>query len=238
VRSQTLTVAVAQPAIRAEDVRANADAHARAIREAGSRLVVFPELSLTGYELDAEPVALDDPALGLLVGTCAETGSVALVGAPVAEGDRLSIATLRVDEDGVTVAYRKTWLHGDELVRFTPGTGPATTVVDGWVVGLAICRDTGQSQYTAQMAHHGVDLYAAGVVDVREDVVECQARAFVISRALAVPVAIASFAGPTGGGFDQTAGHSAIVDARGTRLVEADAQPGRVVRAALSTTTR
>ena len=33
------------------------------IRTAGVRVMVFPELSLTGYELDAATIKLDDPAL-------------------------------------------------------------------------------------------------------------------------------------------------------------------------------
>ncbi|WP_208188822.1 carbon-nitrogen hydrolase family protein [Arthrobacter woluwensis] len=234
----TLRVAVAQPAIRLSDLKANVASHVDAIRAADSRIVIFPELSLTGYDLEAPAVELDDPLLKDLVDVCADAGSVALIGAPVGESDRLSIATLRVDADGVSVAYRTTWLHGEESTRFTPGSGPSTIDVDGWVVGLAICRDTGQSQHTAQMARQGVDLYAAGVVDVAADVVECQARAFVISRALAAPVAIASFAGPTGGGFDETAGHSAVFAADGTKLAEADGRPGGMARAELTRRTR
>jgi predicted amidohydrolase len=234
VRSQNLAVAVAQPRIKQDALRENAEQHAEAVCRASARLVVFPELSLTGYELRAAPVALDDPALSAIVAACAESGTVALVGAPVAEAERLSIATLRIDADGIQVAYRKTWLHGDEFRRFTPGSGPTTTVVDGWVVGLAICKDTGASQHTAQLARLGVDLYAAGVVDLPDDVVECHARGFVISRALAAPVAIASYAGATGGGFTETAGHSAIFAADGTTLVEADHRAGGVVRAILT----
>ena len=48
-----LRLAVAQPPCVPLDVAANARAHAAAVRAAGARVVVFPELSLTGYELDA-----------------------------------------------------------------------------------------------------------------------------------------------------------------------------------------
>ncbi|WP_376768576.1 nitrilase-related carbon-nitrogen hydrolase, partial [Pseudonocardia pini] len=51
-----LAVAAAQPACVARDVAANARGHAEAVRAAGARVVVFPELSLTGYELDAPAV--------------------------------------------------------------------------------------------------------------------------------------------------------------------------------------
>ena len=53
---EPLTIAVAQPLSMPYDVAANALAHAAAVRAAGARVVVFPELSLTGYELDAPAI--------------------------------------------------------------------------------------------------------------------------------------------------------------------------------------
>lgn len=233
MESETLTVAAAQPNTVADVLHLNAERHAQAIHEARARLVVFPELSLTGYELDAPPVSLQDPCFAVILEACRDTGSVALVGAPVKEDSRLFISMLRVDAAGVRVVYRKTWLHGNEIGRFTPGTGACTTVVDGWKIGLAICRDTGASQHTAQMVRLGVDMYAAGVIDLATDLVECQSRALVISRALRAPVVMASFAGPTAPPFTRTAGHSTIYDAEGVTLAEADGKPGRVVTARL-----
>ena len=55
---------------------ATARAHAAAVRTAGARVVVFPELSVTGYELDAPAVDPDDPRLGPIVAACAETGAL------------------------------------------------------------------------------------------------------------------------------------------------------------------
>ena len=78
-----LLLAVAQPACVAHDVAANATAHAALVRVAGARVVVFPELSLTGYELDAKTVDVGDPRLDELVQACAASGTVALAGAPV-----------------------------------------------------------------------------------------------------------------------------------------------------------
>jgi hypothetical protein len=45
------------------DTAANAAAHAAAIRDADARLVVFPELSLTGCELDMPPIDLNHDVL-------------------------------------------------------------------------------------------------------------------------------------------------------------------------------
>ena len=120
-----LKVAAVQPTCVAYDVAANAVTHARAVRAAEARVVVFPELSLTGYELDASAIALNDVALAPVVEACAETGAVALVGAPVQDDDgRAFIATLQVNREGVRVAYRKSWLGDREATR-PPGSSRA-----------------------------------------------------------------------------------------------------------------
>lgn len=206
-----LKVAAVQPACAAHDVAANAATHARAVRAAEARVVVFPELSLTGYELNAQPVALDDTALAPLVEACADTGALALVGAPVqGEGGRAFIATLGVDGAGARVVYRKSWLGDSEAARFACGDGPTVLEVDGWRLGLGICKDTGAAQHTAGTAALGVDAYLAGLVHRRQELPEQEARAVVIARTCQAYVVFASFAGPTGDVFTETAGSSAI----------------------------
>jgi predicted amidohydrolase len=172
---------------------------------------VFPELSLTGYELEARPVAPDDPALIPIADACAATGSLALAGAPVAdEQGRLFIAMLRIDANGAQVAYHKTWLGGREPARFTPGSGPAVLEIDGWRLGLAICKDTGAAQHTTATAALGVDAYLAGLAHHPQELPEQEARAIVVARTCRAYVVFASFAGPTGDDFVETAGCSAI----------------------------
>lgn len=228
-----LTVAAAQPVCVAGDLAANAGAHAEAIRAAAARLVVFPELSLTGYELAAGPV--DAAACAPIVEACAATGTVALLGAPVADAqERVYIAMLRVDGAGVRVAYRKRWLGGAEPARFTAGDGPVVLTVDGWRVGLGICKDTGVFQHVAGIAALAVDLYAAGLVHRPEELPEQDARGVVIARACRAHVVFASFAGPTGDVFAETAGCSAIWSPDGRAVARAGPDPGGIVRATLT----
>jgi predicted amidohydrolase len=229
-----LTVAAAQPACAAGDVRANALEHARIIRAARARLVVFPELSLTGYELDAEAVSPDDGSLGAIVAACAATGSVALVGAPVdGHAGSAHVGMLRVSSSGVEVAYRKRHLGGDEPARFAPGDGATAIELDGWRVGLGICKDTGVAQHVADAAALGLDLYVAGLVHLPEELGMQDERGLRIARACDAYVAFASFAGPTGGGFDRTAGTSAIWAPDGRQLGRAGTDPGELTRALL-----
>jgi predicted amidohydrolase len=222
-----LTIAVAQPRCVAHHVAGNAVAHAEAVRAARARVVVFPELSLTGYELDAAPVAPDDERLAPLVAACAETGSLALAGAPV-PGPHIGV--LAVGGDGARVVYRKTHLYGAEADRFLPGE-PAVLEVDGVRLGLAVCRDTGLPEHAAATAALGMDGYVAGVVHADTEAGVHGERARRAAADHGVWVATAAFAGPTGSGFDRTSGRSGIWAADGTLLAEASDLPGDLARA-------
>jgi predicted amidohydrolase len=229
-----LTVAVAQPACVPYDVGANARRHAALIRAAGARVVVFPELSLTGYELDAPTVPDQDERLGPMVAACADTGALALVGAPVSgDRNRRHLGVLAVDGDGVRVAYRKMWLGGAEPRYFTPGTEPAVLEVAGWRLGLAVCKDAGVPRHAAETAALGIDAYLVGALDHAEEICVQEERARRITADHRVWVAIASFAGSTGGGYARAAGRSRIWDRDGRVIAEAGPEPGVVVRATL-----
>ncbi|MEO3786598.1 carbon-nitrogen hydrolase family protein [Actinocorallia sp. B10E7] len=231
---EPLVIAVAQPLCTARDVEANAAAHADAIRAARARVVVFPELSLTGYEFGAPALSPDDPGLAAVVEACAETGSLALAGAPVrGEEGRLHIATLAVEGTGVTIAYRKQWMDGPEAELFTPGPAPAVLDVDGWRLGLAICKDMGTPQHPADTAALGMDVYVASVLD-SEETSRSAERAPRIAAAYGVPVALSSFAGPTGQGYDRTAGGSGVWSREGERLARSGPGPGAIARVVLS----
>ncbi|GAA0957365.1 carbon-nitrogen hydrolase family protein [Actinocorallia libanotica] len=234
---EPLVIAVAQPACTALDVEANAAAHAAAVREARARVVVFPELSLTGYEFTAPALSPDDPRLAPLVEACAETGSLALAGAPVqGEGGHRHIAILAVDGTGATVAYRKQWLGGREPDHFAPGPSPAVLDVDGWRLGLAVCKDTGILRHAADTAALGMDVYVASVLDFEEEAHVPAERAHRTATAHRVHVAVASFAGPTGEGYDRTAGRSGVWGPDGVPLARCGPEPGTVATALLTST--
>jgi predicted amidohydrolase len=226
---RSLVIAVAQPRTIPLDVATNATVHAAAVRAAAARVVVFPELSLTGYELDAPLVAPDDPQLTPLIQACAATDTVALVGAPV---DGPYIATLAIDGNGARVVYRKQHPHSSEE-RFLPGPGPEILEIDGWRLGLGICRDTGIPAHAADTAALGIDAYVAGIVDAPAGELVAAERAQHIGNAYGVWVAFSSFAGPTGGGYTETAGRSGIWTPKGTVAARAGRATGEMARATM-----
>ncbi|MGN9841086.1 carbon-nitrogen hydrolase family protein [Nonomuraea sp. H19] len=224
-----VVLAVAQPDCMPYDVEKNAVRHAEMVLRAEARVVIFPETSLTGYHMDAPAIAVDDPRLGPIVDACAKAGAVALVGAPVEEEGLEYIATLMVDGDGAEVAYRKIHVHSSEE-RFACGKRPEVIEVDGLRLGLAICRDMGIAQHAEDTAALGIDVYAAGVVHQAAKVAVQEERARRIATDHRVWVAVASFAGPTGGGFEHTAGRSGFWTPSGEPAAQAGSEPGEVVR--------
>jgi predicted amidohydrolase len=228
-----LVIAVAQPRCGAGDVAGNAAAHAEVVRSAAARVVVFPELSLTGYELDTPTITVTDDRLAPIVDACGRTGTLALVGAPVEGNNGPHIAMLAIRGTDVAVVYRKIYVGRDEAHRFVPGQEPVAIDVDGWRLGLAICRDTGIPQHRADTAALGIDVYIAGTVmlEIEREIQDERART--IATDYGVAVALASFAGPTGSGYDQTAGHSGIWSRDGVPIAQATANIGELVSATL-----
>lgn len=226
----SLRLAVAQPRSILGNLARNVVEHAAIVNATEARVVVFPELSLTGYAMDATPVTTDDPDLHPLVEACDRAGSVALVGAPTLGGvpGARRISILRVDADGVSIPYSKLSLGDDERHHYEPGLAPAVIEVDGWRLGLAICKDNGNPEHAAQTAELGIDGYVAGVCESEEDRNVQPARAARIAADHRLWTAYASFAGPTGGGFGSTAGRSAVSDPEGVVRLRLGRDAGQV----------
>jgi NAD+ synthetase len=128
---------------------------AAAAREAGARLVVFPELSLTGYypgDLLEEPgflAAVDRGIAALELATLETPGLHWIVGAPThntGPGKRLHNSLLVLGDGKVLLTYAKqllpTYNIFDERRHFEPGPDVARVLrIEGTTVGFMICED-------------------------------------------------------------------------------------------------
>jgi len=154
-------------------IAANVPEHIRLVEDAadhGARLVVFPELSLTGYDLAglADPlrwVTAEDPRLDGLREICRRTGITAVVGAPFREADGTPrLASLVLQPGGEMEAGFKVWLHGPEQQSFLPGDHTVVLDRDGWRIALAICLDTARPVHAGEAAEAGADIYAVSAL--------------------------------------------------------------------------
>lgn len=154
-------------------IAANLAEHIRLIEDAddhGSRLVIFPELSLTGYALQrlSDPdqwLTAADSRLDGLREICRRTGITAVVGAPYKEPDGTPrLASLTVHPSGSVDHSFKVWLHGAEAEWFTAGERLAVLAIDGWRVALAICYDAAHPAHAGAAAEEGADIYAVSAL--------------------------------------------------------------------------
>ncbi|MEU8706145.1 carbon-nitrogen hydrolase family protein [Streptomyces sp. NPDC048565] len=131
-----------------DDNLAALDQAAARAAAAGARLLVCPELFLTGYAIgDTVPAlaqAADGPAAREVAGICERHGLAVHYGYPERAGDAVFNAAQLIGPDGTPLAnYRKTHLFGGfEEKWFTPGELPVVQAeLDGVRIGLLICYD-------------------------------------------------------------------------------------------------
>jgi NAD+ synthase (glutamine-hydrolysing) len=170
-----VAVALAQMTPRLGDVRANVESHLQLIAEAAAGradLVVFPELSLTGYFLKDLvtdcAVRLDGDELGALAAACRAVD--ALVGCILEEDDhRLHNAAVYLSGGRVVHVHRKVYLptyglfdearylaSGDRFRSFAAPLGASRR--RPWRAGILICEDMWHPTSAALLARDGVEV--------------------------------------------------------------------------------
>ncbi len=203
---------------------------------AGARLVVLPELFLSGYDpqtLRASPDQTDvtaaDARLEPLSQAAAGDGVAVVVGASVRADDGLrSLALLTFSPTGaVAVPYAKQHLWDAEREIFTAGTQGASLMLDGWHLGLGICYDGCFPEH----ARAASDAGALAYVCPSAYVVGSEHRRDLYSAARAIDNGVfVVFAGLVGTcGALEFSGGTAIYDPQGRALQRANAGEGLVV---------
>ncbi len=99
------------------DIQANLDEHYRLIElasENGADLILFPEMSITGYEREkAKELAFnqDDPRLNKLRELSVENKIIVIAGAPILIENNLYIGAFVIKPDNTVSIYTKQFLH-------------------------------------------------------------------------------------------------------------------------------
>ncbi len=134
----------------------------RARRE-GTRLIVFPETTLTGFPTRenirdvAEP--LDGPSLAAVREAARVAGVGVAVGFAERDGERFHNTTVLIGTDGeVALRYRKTHLWASDVGVFEAGDRYAVCEFEGITVGLLICYDIEFPETARAVASLGADL--------------------------------------------------------------------------------
>lgn len=212
----TLIIAAAQSISIAGDLAANIARHQRFMQvaaEQGVQLLVFPELSLTGYERElAAELAITPSAAVLqpLRDFARKIGVTTVVGMPIRLSDDspVLIGALVLGADGSLGVYSKQHLHPGEEVAFAPGSGGSTLLIGTDTVALAVCADFSHASHAASAAKQGAGVYAAGVLITENGYAADTTLLQGYARTHSMVVLMANHGGATGGWG--SAGRSAI----------------------------
>ncbi|MEU8571086.1 carbon-nitrogen hydrolase family protein [Streptomyces pathocidini] len=223
-----------------QDSLAALDGAARRAASAGARLLVAPELYLTGYAIGDALPSLAEPADGpgarRVAEIAAEHRLAIAYGYPERAGDTLHNSAQLIGADGSRLAnYRKTHLFGEfETGSFTPGDTPVVQAdLDGVRVGLLICYDVEFPENVRAHALAGTELLLVPTALMRP--YEIVPNTVVPARAWEsqLYIAYANRCGPEGdfhfAGLSCLAAPDGTARARagtGEDLVVADADPG------------
>jgi predicted amidohydrolase len=235
------SIAVAQTCPVAGDVPANTDEHLRLARLAaaeGARVVVFPELSLIGYELGLARAAAFtevDPRLDPLRQAACDLALTLVAGAPVQLAGRLHIGAFLLLPDGSLDIYTKQRMGAfppeaccdgvvppAEATLFEPGNRNPLVDLGGGTAAVAVCADVGRPAHPEQAAARGATAYLASMFVIPSELTGELEKLGGYAARHAMLVAMANFGGPSGG--LAAAGRSSIWSATGELLVQLPSQ--------------
>lgn len=152
------------------DVDENIESHLSLIKQAHEKnvnLIVFPELSLTGYEPElAKSLAFseNDPRLKPLIEVAQEMSIIILVGAPLSLNGKLHIASFILYPNKKIGIHTKRYLHPGEEKYFNPGLHNHQISLNGEKISLAICADISNPNHPKDAYENGASFYLSSVL--------------------------------------------------------------------------
>lgn len=161
---------LAQLSPAAGDPAANAGRATGIVESADAEIVVFPELYLTGYDLERVGALAVEPTsecVAALRAAAARSRTAVVVGFAERRGGGFSNALALIDERGELVAVqRKVQLFGEERVVFDPGEELVLAALAGRSVGPLICFDMEFPELARALARAGADLLVTAAANM------------------------------------------------------------------------
>lgn len=169
---KSLDICAAQYCSVAGDLNANIDRHLQFMRLAAKQSVeflMFPELSLTGYEPSVARELAQAPGAEILQPLrelAKQLEITTVIGLPLRldGGDPIFIGSLIFAADGSQGAYTKQHLHPGEEAVFSSGNGGALLNIGSEHIALSICADFMHASHVQAAAKVGAGVYATSVL--------------------------------------------------------------------------
>ena len=198
-----MKICVAQTRPIKGDVARNIEKHVQFIELAaanGADTIIFPELSLTGYE----PSLAKGLATGMEDGRfspfqiLSNTHHMTIgVGMPTRHDTGLCISMILFQPQQARQMYSKKYLHADEEPFFVSCVNFPTLQIDETNVGLAICYELSIHDHAELAYQSGANVYVASVAKTASGVAAASKRLSDIAKVYNMPVLMSNCVGPS-----------------------------------------
>lgn len=165
-----MILAAAQTKPKRGDINSNLLDHYRLIKLAvtnGADLIVFPELSITGYEREeAQNLVFieNDSRLDSLKKLAVENKIVIVAGAPIKIKDQLFIGEFIIAPDNSVSIYTKQFLHEGEDVYYQSSFDYNPTIeIENKKISFAICADIDNPLHPENASKNKTAIYIASI---------------------------------------------------------------------------
>jgi len=187
------------------DILKNIENHQRLIKAAATKnvdLIIFPELSITGYEPElAEQLSIDfeDQILDVFQKMADDNKMSITVGMPTKSGDRLFISSIIFEPESKRKMYSKRNLFPTEIAIFSKGDRFCQLEVLQNKISLAICYDLSDPMHSQEAYQAGSTIYTASVLNSVNGIDEDIIKLSTIAEKYHMHIVMANFIGESGG---------------------------------------
>jgi len=214
-----MKISVAQTRPVKADIETNIDNHKRLIDLAvsnGADIIIFPELSLTGYEprLSKELATnLNDSRFDGFQ-NISDTGQITIgVGIPLKNNGGICISMILFRPHNPRQTYFKKYLHADEEEFFISGQNSSVLINKKPNIALAICYELSVPEHSENAFKSGAEIYIASVAKTVDGVEKAVKSLAGIANKYSMTVLMSNCIGQCDG--DECAGKTSIWNDKG-----------------------
>ena len=221
-----MKVGVAQTSPVTGDLQRKIDQHVILIELAaryGAEILIFPELSLTGYEptlARALAILPEDGRLNVFQQLSDAHRIIIGVGVPTQRDDGICITMILFQPHKHRQLYSKQYLHADEKPFFVSGHNTFNRLGEEQDIALAICYEISVPEHAAAAFADGSTIYLASVVKSIHGIDKALTRLSEIGGSYSMTVLMSNSIGQADG--YECAGKSSIWNNKGVLIGQLD----------------
>lgn len=209
------------------DINRNIRKHIAFINKAilnKAEVIIFPELSLTGYEPKLAKklkTTAFDARLDVFQDLSDNNNIIIGVGLPAENNDKIFISMIIFQPNKERITYSKQYLYPTEYGVFTAGEIPLVISIDkDNILAPAICYELSNEEHQKYAYKNGATIYIASVLNSVNGVDADIEKLSTIAYKYRMTTLMANFVGLSGG--YECAGKSSIWDNQGSLIAQLD----------------